>query len=274
MPLSAPHLQSDLTAVAAHFDKRAAQYRAKYVSAQPRHLYEHEKHERLRYALNWIAAHARSNPHGHLLDVGCGNGTMICNALSGQPGWRATGIDVSAEMLSRAEQASDLAGCGDRVTWQIGSVRERPATFDVVTSLGVVGYQSDQAEFLRSLATRVRAGGLLIFTFANAHSFPRRVRTIAQWLHRIPQWNTGAVRFRSLTATAVARSMANAGLRHVATQRLCYGLGLPRSTWEVELSRWCEENLQNALVAGFIAQVLLVCYQRPVVEAACAMLNG
>ncbi len=87
-------------------------------------------------------------------------------------------------MICRAGQASASGGLDDRITWQVGALQEASGGYDIVVSLGVVGYQSDQSTFLRALAARVRPGGLLIFTFANALSIPRRARTVVQSLRK------------------------------------------------------------------------------------------
>ncbi len=260
-------MNDDLQSLAAHFDLRATRYSAKYSVAHPRHLYEHEKRERLMYARRWIARYAESQPAGNLLDVGCGDGRLVREVLGRHSAWRATGVDVSRSMICNAEQSSLSAGLDGRAAWQVGALQATSGTHDIVVSLGVVGYQHDQPEFLRALASRVRPGGLLIFTFANALSMPRRARTLMQSLRRFGQNRQSVVQFQTISPEVVDECLGAVGLQRVAARWLCFGLGLPHSGCEVAWSRWCEDHVQQSTLARRIAQVSLVCYRHTTHES-------
>ncbi len=252
----------ELAALAAHFDYRADRYAEKYCAAEPRHLYEHEKRVRTEWTCQRIDQIAERNGVGQLLDVGCGDGRLIQRVLMDHPYWHGTGIDVSAGMIRAARGASWDLQRARRVQWCNGTLTLVERLFDVVVALGVVGYQTDQLAFLRDLASRVRTGGLLIFTFANAHSLPRRVRTMTQSIRRHWRGNAAAVQFQTLACRQVDDHLEQCGLQRVALQWLGYGLGLRRGGLEVKLSRWCEHRWGGARRAQSLAQVGLVCYQR------------
>ncbi len=250
-----------LAKISRHFDLYADRYALKYGATQPEHLFEHEKRVRLALVKEWIDGYARRRPAGELLDVGCGEGQLIRSILVDHLQWRATGVDVSARMLQCAAENCERAALSDRISWQSVPLTESPGSYDAVVSLGVVGYQRDQPEFLRSLAARVRPEGLLIFTFGNAQSYLRRLRSAGQSLRSALKQRESSVRYDAMHIQDVDRCLLPFGLQRIDTRWLCFGLGLPRSSREVQLSRWCESRWGRSARACRIAQVALVCCQ-------------
>ncbi len=165
-------------------------------------------------------------------------------------------------MIQRAKTQSGNLQHVRRVQWRTGTLEQVAGTFDVVVSLGVVGYQADQRAFLSELAARVRFDGLLIFTFANEHSVPRRLRTAAQSIRRFGRGSSDAVRFQTLARRQVDDHLAECGLHRTALRWLGFGLGVRRGGFEVKLSRWCEARWGDSLWAQPLAQVGLACYRR------------
>ena len=251
-----------LRQVADHFSARAGGYSEKYAAAQPRHLFEHEKRQRAALTHTWIRAYARQVSQGQLLDVGCGDGRNICQVLAAHARWRAVGVDLSCAMIEQARRVAARGQVADRAQWTVGSVDALNGAFDVVTALGVVGYQADQLAFLESLAARVVPNGLLIFTYANALSVPRRVRSIVQNARRFGADKNDAVRFRTITVRQLDDCLAIKMFSRIHLCWLCFGIGLPDSRHEVELSRWMERRWNAAPWSRFIAQVGLACYRR------------
>jgi 2-polyprenyl-3-methyl-5-hydroxy-6-metoxy-1,4-benzoquinol methylase len=96
-----------------------------------------------------------------ILEVGCGSG-WLCPQL--QAYGRVTGTDLSDEVLSRAQQrASGVTFIsGDFMTLDLGV-----ETFDVLVTLEVLSHVSDQAAFVRKLASHLRPGGHLILATQN-----------------------------------------------------------------------------------------------------------
>ncbi len=79
---------------------------------------------------------ARLAPGQHLLDVGCGTGTLALAAWRRlQPAGKVFGIDASPEMIELARQKAEKRAM--RVSFQLSAIEELPfpdASFDVVLS--------------------------------------------------------------------------------------------------------------------------------------------
>lgn len=104
-----------------------------------------------------------------ILDLGCGTGRHAV-ALAAR-GCTVTGVDVSADMLLRAEARAESAGVS--VDFVAGDVRDvrLGRRFDVVLLMfAVLGYQLDDHDVEAALATaaeHLRPGGVVIFDVWN-----------------------------------------------------------------------------------------------------------
>lgn len=248
--------------VARHFDGRAATYADKYVGQRPRHLYEHEKRQRARWTLEWIDRYARQCHAGRCLDVGCGDGQLLSAVLGVHQSWTGIGIDISNRMIEVAKSRSASTAHQERVRWHAGPLRDLEALADVVVSLGVMGYQVDQLEFVAELASRVVPGGLLIVSFANARSWLRRSRTMIQRARTAASRRARQIASSAVPCRQVDQRLGALGLHRTELRWSCFGLGLPYSYSEVQLSRWCEDRITHRSLAERLAQVAVACYQR------------
>lgn len=158
-------------------------------------------------AANWPAKYARGGrlagrlvqfadavafrvpPGGTVLDLGCGTGELTLTIAGG--GMRATGCDISSEMLRVAAKAG--ASCD--VDW----VELKPdwdvlpflgETFDAVVASSVLEYVNDPAAVLRECCRILRPGGVVVCTVPD----PRHP---VRWL----EWP-----MRMLAGSAVARA--------------------------------------------------------------------
>ncbi|MFF2148528.1 SAM-dependent methyltransferase [Kitasatospora sp. NPDC058190] len=75
---------------------------------------------------------------GRALDLGCGEGTWLLRALAGRPGWRAVGVDLDAEALTRARETATALGVVRRIGLHHLDAREFTAKepFDLVLCVG------------------------------------------------------------------------------------------------------------------------------------------
>ena len=103
-------------------------------------------------------------PGSRGLDAGCGVGLqalLLAEAVG--PHGHVTGLDISAELLTHAEQNARRAGMSERVSFREGDVRRLPfddATFDWAWSASCVGYAPmEPVPLVRELARVVRPGG-------------------------------------------------------------------------------------------------------------------
>jgi SAM-dependent methyltransferase len=80
-----------------------------------------------------LVRHARIASGARVLDVGCGTGVVAITAA--RRGARATGLDLTPELLERARENARIAGL--EIEWHQGDVEQLPfedAAFDVVLS--------------------------------------------------------------------------------------------------------------------------------------------
>jgi SAM-dependent methyltransferase len=123
-------------------------------------LYAHapgEARERARqqeYAA-WIAGAVAHRPT-QVLDVGCGNGSLLRALAERWPGARLLGCDPSKESVAHGSSA-------DVRLWQ-GTAADLPAgaASDVVVSVNVIEHTHEPVQFLEGLRRAVTDGGTLV----------------------------------------------------------------------------------------------------------------
>jgi ubiquinone/menaquinone biosynthesis C-methylase UbiE len=97
-----------------------------------------------------------------ILDVGCGCGmdVFIAASLAG-PGGSAAGVDLTAEMLERAQRAAERFTSGN-VEFREGSSEALPfadGSFDLVISNGALNLATDKAAAFSEIARVLGPGG-------------------------------------------------------------------------------------------------------------------
>jgi trans-aconitate methyltransferase len=99
----------------------------------------------------------------HVLDVGCGDGTLTAQIASRVSQGRVLGIDSSAEMVAHA-QATHLKSHFSNLRFvQMDAARmELPPTFDVVFSNAALHWVADQKGVLQGAARALQPGGRLV----------------------------------------------------------------------------------------------------------------
>jgi len=98
------------------------------------------------------------------LDVGCGAG-LLAEPLR-RLGARVTGIDASPEVIAVARDHSTTVGL--EINYRTGDVQQLEGQFDLITCMEVIEHVADPAAFIRALANRLAANGLLIMSTPNA----------------------------------------------------------------------------------------------------------
>jgi ubiquinone biosynthesis O-methyltransferase len=151
-----------------------------------------------------------------LLDVGCGDGTLICAAAV--RGATVAGIDADPAMLAAARQR--MAQAGLEATLREGRVEELPfpdASFDVVASVTVLCFVGDAGRALREMARVLRPGGRLVIGELGRWSTWAALRRVRGWLGSTT-WR--AARFR--TPGELRTLVQEAGLSVTAIQGAVY----------------------------------------------------
>lgn len=98
---------------------------------------------------------------GRLLDVGCGSGLLVHQAL--QSGWEATGVEISPLACRRAKEEFGL----DLFQGELAEACFPEAAFDVVTFVDVLNHLDDPLGQLREVHRVLKPGGLLVVRVPN-----------------------------------------------------------------------------------------------------------
>jgi 2-polyprenyl-6-hydroxyphenyl methylase/3-demethylubiquinone-9 3-methyltransferase len=118
------------------------------------------------------------------LDVGCGAG-LLTEPLA-RLGAKVTGIDASPDVIAVARDHA--AASGLQIDYRAGDVQELGGRFDLITAMEVIEHVAEPAAFVRALAKRLAANGLLILSTPNATGWSRLMMiTIGEGLGRIPK---------------------------------------------------------------------------------------
>jgi 2-polyprenyl-6-hydroxyphenyl methylase/3-demethylubiquinone-9 3-methyltransferase len=116
------------------------------------------------------------------LDVGCGAG-LLAEPLR-RLGARVTGIDASPEVIAVARDHSTTVGL--EIDYRTGDVQQLEGQFDLITCMEVIEHVADPAAFIRALANRLAANGLLIMSTPNATGLSKFLMiTVGEGLGRI-----------------------------------------------------------------------------------------
>ena len=117
--------------------------------------------------LDWIVSQVPIEGR-EVLDVGCGGG-ILADAMA-RRGAQVLGIDLASKPLKVAQLHALETGT-QGVTYREVAVEalaaERPASFDVVTCMGMLEHVPDPASVVRACATLVQPGGWVFFSTLN-----------------------------------------------------------------------------------------------------------
>ncbi|MBP5855624.1 class I SAM-dependent methyltransferase [Marivibrio halodurans] len=133
-----------------------------------------------------IAHYAR--PNDTIVDIGCGAGDLLrLMRRYGAPGWRLVGVDFSAEAVKRA-RADDIEVIEGRIEALPENTLNDVGVF-VMNQL--IEHVEDPGEVLRSCASMLRPGGVLIMETPNHAAWDPRLFRSRYWgcWHAPRHWN-------------------------------------------------------------------------------------
>jgi SAM-dependent methyltransferase len=158
------------------FDAKAAAWPDKYAPGGP-------LRRRLGRLAGTVAYHVPAG--GTVLDLGCGSGELT--AAIAAAGLRATGCDISAEMLGVAAAADGHRGAGWVQLdpgWQV--LPFRSAAFDAIVASSVLEYVDQPLAVLRECRRVLRPGGIMVCTVPDLRHPVRWLEALAGTAARVP----------------------------------------------------------------------------------------
>jgi cyclopropane-fatty-acyl-phospholipid synthase len=116
-----------------------------------------------RQKLEMLCRKARLEPGQHLLDIGCGWGSLLWHAVR-HHGVQATGVTPSNEQAYYIEQQAKQDGLGDRIQVIRGDWRDVTGTFDRIISVGMFEHvgRPNYRPFLQCWHELLAHGGLSV----------------------------------------------------------------------------------------------------------------
>jgi SAM-dependent methyltransferase len=195
-------------------------------------------------ALERLVRESALPPGGLVLDAGCGPGLVAAALLAS--GLRVVGVDLSREMIERAEKR--CASAGDRARFLQTSIYD-PAVeslgpFDGAISRYVVHHVLDPSAFVARQVALLRPGGVLVICDHLTDTDPARA-THHEHLERARDRS----HTRSLTGGRIVDLFAAAGLSEIR---------LTEEAYDLDFDEWFDrgtpdetkENVRAALLSG------------------------
>lgn len=177
----------------------------------------------------------------HVLEVGCGVGWATRRLGRKAPGSQATGVDISPEMIKRAEEMSDWSSRTRFQRMDFAALEFPDARFDHAFALGAYEFATDLGEALRELARVIKPGGraeVIVRRFAESpatEGWPASLGVPMQWLD----------------SAAWAAALSEAGFEATSSQYVQDSRGQDGGQAEFEPSTWvASEQQRDALFAS------------------------
>jgi len=245
------------------FDSRSKEYNQIYSESFPKKLLHQEKRVRAALVEELVLSYVSPTKKGVVVDVGCGMGNVLLNLKEKGVRAKMFGIDISQAMINLANEKLDLSGYKD-INFIRGSVEDISVSANIVISLGVIGYQKKQEEFLVGLSGLVDKGGYLVFTTANGDSFLRLTRRYLSKFHSLIKRKTKSkgVEFLSIRNKRVESVLIKSGFKLDKRVYITFGLGLFDSSIECSIDRFFAKYLSNSYVGKYLSLTVIYVFKR------------
>lgn len=121
--------------------------------------------------------HRYARPPGRLLDLGCGDGTVLY--LARRDGWEVLGVELFPEQTALVRERLGL----DVVTSDIMSYDVGPIPYDVVVLTHVLEHLPDPLAAMEKIRGLLKPGGVGVLEFPNIDALDARLRRLLERLH-------------------------------------------------------------------------------------------
>lgn len=181
---------------------------------------------------------------GRALDVGCGNGALLCAFAEIRPGWRLYGHDLSD--LNRPA-LDRIPGFQELYT---GALDDLPGDFDLVTLSHSLEHFTDPVEGLASLRAKLVPGGSLFIEVPDAEATPFDLLVADHVSHFTADGVARVLRRAGFDPTIVARDWVVKELSVVAEPAAAIRPLTPDAAAAVRRRVGAQIDWLQALIAG------------------------
>ena len=245
------------------FDSRSKKYNHIYSESHSKKLLHQEKRVRAAMVEELVISYLSPTKEGVVVDAGCGMGNVLLNLRENGVRAKMYGADISQDMIGLANKKLDLSGYKD-INFIMGSLEDITVSANIVLSLGVIGYQEKQEEFLAGLSSLVDNEGYLIFTTANGDSFLRLARRYSSKLHSLIKGKTKSkgVEFFSIKNKQVESVLTKSGFKLEKKVYITFGLGLFASSIECSIDRLFFKHFSNSFIGKYLSLSVIHVYKK------------
>jgi 2-polyprenyl-3-methyl-5-hydroxy-6-metoxy-1,4-benzoquinol methylase len=245
------------------FDSRSKIYNHIYSESNSKKLLHQEKKVRAAMVEELVISYLSPTKEGVVVDAGCGMGNVLLNLRENGVKAKMYGVDISQDMIGLANKKLDLSGYKD-INFMTGSLEDITVSANIVLSLGVIGYQEKQEEFLAGLSSLVDNEGYLIFTTANGDSFLRLARRYLSKLHSLIKGKTKSkgVEFFSIKNKQVESVLTKSGFKLEKKVYITFGLGLFASSIECSIDRFFLKHFSHSFIGKYTSLTVIYAYKK------------
>lgn len=243
------------------FDSRSKEYSQIYGESEK--LLHREKRVRAEIVKDMVLRYLSPNPDAVLVDVGCGMGNVILDLKDKGIKAKMYGVDISPEMINLANKKLNSTEYKD-INFSVGTLNSVKEKADAVLSLGVIGYQERQEEFLAELSNLVNNKGYLIFTTGNGNSFLRQAR---RYLSKVDTLIRGKIKrlgvvFHPIKNKQVENVLSSHGFKLEKKVYITFGLGLSASSIERSIDRFFLKYFSNNFIGKYLSLSVIYVYKK------------
>ncbi|MDQ2105451.1 class I SAM-dependent methyltransferase [Azospirillum isscasi] len=159
---------------------------------------------------------------GRLLDLGCGDGTLLRHAARLRPGWRLTGTDLGDHYRPAIEAIAGVE------RFHTGDLADLPGRYGLATALHVLEHVEGPEGFLRSVGKRLDPQGRLIVEVPDVEANPFDLLVVDHATH--------------FSAATLSRSLRQAGF----AVALCRRDWIPREISAIAVPAGRGDGLEDA----------------------------
>lgn len=245
------------------FDTVSKEYNQIYKESNSKKLLNQEKKIRANIAEKFVIDYLSPDKDQIILDVGCGIGNVLLNLRKKGVKEKLFGFDVSEGMINKAIKKLKVTEYKD-IEFICGELKDININANILLSLGVIGYQKKQEDFLVELSNHVINKGYLIFTIANGDSILRLLRNYLSKLHSIifQKKKREGVNFLTMKDKQVKNILTKSGLFLEKKVYITFGLGLFSSSIECFIDRFLQRYFRNNFIGKFFSLTVIYVYKR------------